>query len=325
MKLIVQIPCLNEEANLAQTLKEVPRIIPSIDRVEILVIDDGSTDRTALIAREHGADHIVRFTRRKGLAAGFMAGLDACLRLGADIIVNTDADGQYAGSDIPRLVAPILAGEADMVIGDRGVSQVRHFSWSKRRLQRIGSWVVRKVSGTRVPDTTSGFRALNREAALRMNIVSEFTYTLESIIQAGKKRLAVDHVPVTTRATRASRLFTSTWQYVKRSVATILRIYATYEPLKVFFVLGGLLFLGGLALGLRYSYFWCIGEVHGHVQSAVLSVLLLILGFQTLQWGVMADLIANNRKLIEDLLYRIRKHATDASANRETDTTGDQS
>jgi glycosyltransferase involved in cell wall biosynthesis len=307
MKLIVQIPCLNEEASLPDTLRAIPRQIPGVDAVEVLVIDDGSTDRTSAVAREHGADHVVRFPRRKGLAYGFMAGLDACLRLGADVIVNTDADNQYPGAEIPRLIAPILAGEADMVIGNRQVGEVAHFSWTKRRLQEVGSWVVRKVSGTDVPDTTSGFRALNREAALRINIVSEFTYTLESIIQAGKKRMAVAHVPIEARETRPSRLFASTFDYVKRSAATILRIYAMYEPFKVFVLLGSALLLGGAGLGLRYAYFWWLGEVRGHVQSAILSVLLLILGFQTLQWGVMADLIASNRKLLEDLLYRVRK------------------
>ncbi len=308
MKLIVQIPCLNEEQTLPETLASIPRCIPGVDKVEVLVVDDGSTDRSSAVAREHGADHVVRFTRRKGLAAGFMAGLDASLRFGADIIVNTDADNQYPNEEIPRLIAPILAGQADLVIGDRGVGEVEHFSWTKRRLQTIGSWIVRKVSSTRVPDTTSGFRALNREAALRINIVSEFTYTLESIIQAGKKRLAVAHIPITPRRTRPSRLFTSTWEYVKRSGSTIVRIYATYEPLKIFFMLGSTLFLAGLILGLRYAYFWWLGEIRGHLQSAILSVLLLILGFQTLQWGVMADLIANNRKLIEDLLYRLRRY-----------------
>jgi glycosyltransferase involved in cell wall biosynthesis len=316
MKLIVQIPCLNEEAALPQTLKSIPRTIAGIDAVEVLIIDDGSTDRTAEVARTHGADHVVRFTNTKGLAHGFMAGLDACLRLGADVIVNTDADNQYPGHEIPRLIAPILSGEADMVVGDRSVTEVAHFSWTKKRLQTLGSWVVRKVSGTGVPDTTSGFRALTREAALRINIVSEFTYTLESIIQAGKKKLAVAHLPVETRETRPSRLFGSTWEYVKRSGATILRIYAMYEPFKVFVLLGTALLTAGTVLGLRYAYFWWIGEVRGHVQSAVLTVLLLILGFQTLQWGIMADLIASNRKLIEDVLYRVRRMELDRPENR---------
>ena len=307
MKLIVQIPCLNERETLPATLAAIPRTIPGIDAVEVLIVDDGSTDGTSEVARAHGADHVVRFTRRKGLAAGFMAGLDACLRLGADIIVNTDADNQYPGHQIPELVAPILRGEADMVVGDREVMGVAHFSWTKRRLQGLGSWVVRKVSGTTIGDATSGFRALNREAALRINIVSEFTYTLESIIQAGKKKMAVAHLPIASAETRQSRLFGSTWEYVKRSGATILRIYAMYEPLKVFVLIGGALLAAGLALGLRYAYFWALGDIRGHLQSAILSVLLLILGFQTLQWGIMADLVASNRKLLEDLLYRVRK------------------
>ena len=307
MKLVIQIPCLNEEATLPETLASLPRQLPGIDEIEVLVIDDGSSDRTAEVAQASGADHVLRFRRRKGLAAGFMAGLDTSLRLGADVIVNTDADNQYPAEAIPQLIQPILDGEADMVVGDRGVGDVAHFSWTKRRLQMAGSWVVRKVSGTSVPDTTSGFRALNREAALRINIVSEFTYTLESIIQAGKKRLAVTSRPVTARETRPSRLFSSTGDYVKRQAAAILRIYAMYEPFKIFLILGGTLLLGGFGLGLRYAYFWWLGEVRGHFQSAMLSVLLLILGFQTLQLGIVGDLIASNRKLLEDLLYRVRK------------------
>jgi glycosyltransferase involved in cell wall biosynthesis len=307
MKVIVQIPCLNEEQFLPQTLAGIPRRIDGVESVQVLVIDDGSTDRTSEVARAHGADHVVRFSKRRGLAQGFMAGLDASLKLGADVIVNIDADNQYDGAEIPRLIAPILEGRAEMVVGDRGVSEVAHFSWTKRRLQTLGSWVVRKVSGTGVPDVTSGFRALTREAALRIYIVSEFSYTLDSIIQAGKKHLAVAHLPISAQQTRPSRLFGSTWEYVKRSGATILRIYAMYEPFKVFILLGSALFGAGLLLGLRYAYFWWLGDIRGHLQSAILSVLLLILGFQTLQWGIMADLIASNRKLLEDLLYRVRK------------------
>ena len=307
MKLIVQIPCLNEEETLPETLASIPRTIPGVDVVEVLVIDDGSSDRTSEVARQHGADHIVRFTRRKGLAAGFMAGLDAALRLGADVIVNTDADNQYPAAEIPRLVAPILAGQADMVVGDRGVGEVGHFSWTKRRLQWLGTWVVRKVSGAPVVDATSGFRALTRDCALRINIVSEFTYTLESIIQAGKKKLAIAHLPIEARETRPSRLFSSTWDYVKRSAATILRIYAMYEPLKVFLILGLTLLAAGGGLGLRYAWFWWQGDVRGHLQSALASAVLLIFGVMTLQWGILADVVAANRKLLEDLLYRVRK------------------
>jgi glycosyltransferase involved in cell wall biosynthesis len=307
MKLVVQIPCLDEEETLPEALASIPRRIEGVDEVAVLVVDDGSSDRTSEAARAHGADHIVRFPRQKGLAYGFMAGLDASLRLGADIIVNTDADNQYPGAQIPALIAPILRGEADLVIGDRGVGEVEHFSWTKKRLQKVGSWVVRKVSNTEVPDTTSGFRAITREAALRLNIVSEFTYTLESIIQAGKKRLAIVSVPIASKATRPSRLFASTFEYVKRSAATIVRIYAMYEPFKLFILLGAALLAAGFALGLRYAWFWWQGEVRGHLQSAILSVLLLILGFQALQWGILADLIASNRKLLEDLLYRVRK------------------
>lgn len=338
MKLVVQIPSLNEEASLPQTLRDIPRSIPGVDVVEVLVIDDGSSDRTSEIARQHGADHVVRLTRRKGLAFGFMAGVDASLRVGADIIVNTDADNQYPGHDIPRLIAPILAGQADLVVGDRGVAEVMHFSWAKRHLQMLGSWVVRKVSGTEVPDTTSGFRAMTREAALRINIVSEFTYTLESIIQAGKKKLAIAHLPIDARPTRPSRLFGSTFEYVKRSAATIVRIYAMYEPFKVFILAGSAMFGAGLLLGLRYAWFWWNGAVRGHYQSAMLSLLLLILGFLTLQFGLLADLIASNRKLIEDLLYRVRKaelvtgslpphieprHAPDPAAPAQATTTPD--
>jgi glycosyltransferase involved in cell wall biosynthesis len=316
MKLVVQIPCLDEEKTLPETLASIPRQIPGVDEVVVLVIDDGSHDRTSAVAREHGADHIVRFARHKGLAYGFMAGLDASLMLGADVIVNTDADNQYPGDQIPALIAPILEGKADLVIGDRGISEVAHFSWTKRRLQEVGSWVVRKVSNTEVPDTTSGFRAMTRETALRLNIVSEFTYTLESIIQAGKKRLAIASLPIRSRETRESRLFASTFEYVKRSGATIVRIYAMYEPFKLFTLLGGLLLFLGTALGLRYAFFWWHGDVRGHLQSAILSVLLLILGFQALQWGILADLIASNRKLLEDLLYRVRKAETSGESRR---------
>jgi len=307
-KLVIQIPCYNEEASLEATLRELPRQVPGFDAVEVLVIDDGSTDRTAEIARRAGADHILRFPNNRGLARAFIAGLDACLRLGADVIVNTDGDNQYSGADIVHLVRPIVDGAADMVVGDRDPRNVRHFGLPKRLLQYYGSWVVRQLSGTRVPDATSGFRALSREAALRLNVLSDFTYTLETIIQAGKKKLPVTHVPVTSReARRNSKLFSSTWSYVKRSAATILRIYALYEPLKVFSYVGGVLILAGSAIGVRFLYFYAIGRGSGHVQSLLLTTILVIIGFFTVLVGMMADLIGGNRALLEDVLYRLRR------------------
>ena len=306
-KLIIQIPCLNEADTLPQTLRDLPRRIEGVDVIEVLVVDDGSRDGTAEVARQHGVAHIVRFRRHKGLAAAFMAGIDAALKLGADFIVNTDADSQYSGADIPKLLAPVLDGSADIVIGDRNIADLAHMSRSKRWLQRFGSWVVRQVSNTQVPDTTSGFRAYTREAALRMTIVSDFSYTLESIIQAGKRRMAIAHVPITSNPkTRSSRLFDSVFAYVKNSAATIVRIYAMYEPLKVFTYIGVTVFAVGLAVSVRFLVYWVMNEGAGHVQSLVLSAVLLIVGFQILLIGLLADVISGNRKLIEDLLYRVR-------------------
>jgi glycosyltransferase involved in cell wall biosynthesis len=309
-KLIIQIPCLNEAATLPATLADLPKSIPGIDVIESLVVDDGSRDGTADVARACGVDHVVRMTRNKGLAAAFAAGIDASLKRGADYIVNTDADNQYAGHDIPKLLAPLIRGEADIVIGDRNIAELEHMSWRKRQLQRLGSWVVRQVSNTTVPDTTSGFRAYTREAALRMTIVSEFSYTLETIIQAGKKRMAIAHVPVVTNPrTRESRLFDSIFSYIKRSSATIVRIYAMYEPLKVFTYIGMVLFSLGLALVVRFLYQYFTDFTGGgrYVQSLIISAVLMILGFYTALIGLVADLISANRKLLEDLVYRIRK------------------
>jgi glycosyltransferase involved in cell wall biosynthesis len=306
-KLIIQIPCLNEAATLPGTLADLPRVVAGVDVVEVLVVDDGSRDGTADVAQSCGADHVVRLRRNKGLAAAFMAGIDASLKAGADFIVNTDADNQYAAHEIPRLLAPLLSGEADIVIGDRNIAELRHMSWRKRQLQQLGSWVVRQVSNTSVPDTTSGFRAYTREAALRMTIVSEFSYTLESIIQAGKKRMAIAHVPVETNPrTRNSRLFDSVFSYIKRSAATIVRIYAMYEPLKVFTYIGLVVFGVGFVGFLRFVYYFFQGEAGRHLASLIATGVLMMIGFQILVIGLIADMISGNRKLLEDLLYRVR-------------------
>lgn len=311
-KLIIQIPCLDEAATLPATIADLPRHIPGIDCVEYLIVDDGSTDDTVRVARELGVDHILSFPRRRGLASAFMAGIDACLRLGADYIVNTDGDNQYCGGDVPALLGPLLRGEADMVIGDRNVQALDYMSPGRKVLQRIGSWVVRQMSNTRVPDTTSGFRAYSREAALRMTIVSEFSYTLESIIQAGKRRMAIAHVPIrTNHRTRPSRLFKSVRQYLLQSGSTIVRIYTMYEPLKVFTSIGGLTLLAGLVTSARFVYYYVTEGGAGHVQSLLLAAVLLIVGFQVMLMGLLADVISANRKLLEDLLYRAR--ASDAS------------
>jgi len=308
IKVVIQIPCFNEEETLPATVADLPRHLDGVETVEYLVVDDGSRDRTAEVAREAGVQHVIRFTNNKGLARAFMAGIDYALSVGADVIVNTDADNQYMGKDIELLVRPILEGKADMVIGDRKPDTIAHFSPVKRRLQRWGSWVVRQLSGTEVPDTTSGFRAYSREAALRMNVVSDFTYTLETIIQAGKQSVAIDHVAIRTNPMlRKSRLYRSMAGYVKRSAATILRVYTMYEPLKMFSYAGAVVFLVGLIPGVRFVYLYFTEGAAGHIQSLILSAVLVILGFQIFVLGVVADLIAANRKLIENVLYRVRK------------------
>ncbi len=307
MKLIIQIPCLNEAGTLPETLAEIPQHIEGVDEIEILLLDDGSTDGSAEVARQHGVDHIVRSTRSRGLAATFKAGIDAALELGADIVVNTDGDNQYPGSAIAALVGPILRGEADMVVGDRQVASVEHFSFTKKKLQTLGSWVVRQVSGTDVPDTTSGFRAFTRQTAQRLNLVSDYTYTLETIIQAGKKKLAIAHVPIEARQTRPSRLIRSNWDYVKRSASTIIRIYAMFEPLKFFSYVSAAFIVPGIFLGLRYLYFReVLGEGQGHIQSVVLAGVFLILGFMIFLIGLVADINASSRRLLEEVLYRQR-------------------
>jgi glycosyltransferase involved in cell wall biosynthesis len=308
MKLIVQIPCFNEETTLPGTLADLPRSLDGFDAVEWLVVDDGSTDRTVEVAREHGVHHIVRLTSNRGLAAAFQAGLDACLKLGADVIVNTDADNQYYGGDVERLVQPILAGHADMVIGDRETDEIEHFSPLKKWLQRVGSAVVRRASGTDVPDTTSGFRAYNREAALQLQVVSKFTYTLESIIQAGKMLVALDHVPVrTNEQTRPSRLFPSMWSYVRRNGLSIFRIYALYEPLRVFLAAAGLVALIGAVIWIRFLWFFFSGEGEGHIQSLILGSTLFIVAVQLGALGVLGDILAGSRVLQQRILERVRR------------------
>ena len=309
MKLIIQIPCFNEELTLPSTLADLPREIQGVDQVEWLVIDDGSTDRTVEVAREHGVRHVVRLTNNRGLAAAFQAGLDASLKLGADIIVNTDADNQYFGGDIPKLVQPILDGHADMVTGDRETDQIEHFSPLKKRLQRLGSAVVRRASGTNVPDTTSGFRSYNREAALQMQVVSKFTYTLESIIQAGKMLVAVDHVPIRTNdKTRESRLFPSMSSYVRRSTASIFRIYAMYEPLRVFLAAAALVALVGAVIWLRFLYFFFFSDnPGGHIQSLILGSTMFIVAVQLAALGVIGDILAGTRVLQQRVLERVRR------------------
>ena len=308
MKLIIQIPCFNEEQTLPATLRDLPREVSGIDTVEWLVIDDGSTDRTVEVAREGGVDHIVRLTNNRGLAAGFQAGLDACLKLGADVIVNTDADNQYVGADISKLVAPILEGTADMVVGDRETDRIEHFSPVKKLLQRWGSAVVRRASDTNVPDTTSGFRAYNREAALQIQVVSKFTYTLESIIQAGKMLVAVDHVSIRTNPkTRESRLFPSTAAYVRRNGVSIFRIYALYEPLRLFMAAAAITALVGLVIWARFLWYFIDGRGGGHIQSLILGSTLFIVAVQFVALGILGDVLAGSRVLQQRILERVRR------------------
>ncbi len=309
MKLIIQIPCLNEEDQLAATVVDLPRTVPGVDEVEYLVIDDGSTDRTIEVAREAGVHHIVKLTNNKGLAFAFQAGLDASLKLGADVIVNTDADNQYAASDIASLVAPIVDHQADMVVGDRDVMSIDHFSPVKKRLQKLGSWVIRQASDTDVPDATSGFRAYNREAALRLTVVSKFTYTLESLIQAGKSLVAVTHVRVSTNPkTRESRLFPSMWTYIRRNMGSIFRIYTGYEPLQIFSLLAVVLGVGGLLAWTPLLWDWAVhGDRSGHLQSVIFGAVLLLASLQVFALGVIADLVAANREVTQRALERVRR------------------
>jgi glycosyltransferase involved in cell wall biosynthesis len=317
MKLIIQIPAFNEEGTLAQALRDIPRKIEGVTSVETLVIDDGSTDKTAEVARKAGATHVLQLRTHRGLSAAFVAGIDAALRLGADIIVNTDADNQYAAADIARLVAPIARGSADVVIGDREVASSPHMSSFKRLLQRVGSWTVGKASGLSVSDVTSGFRAFSREAAMQINVFNPFTYTLETVIQAGNRNLGVQSVAVRTNApTRPSRLYQGMGTYLRKSMATIFRIYTVYRPLKTFFAIGSLLMFFGVALGARFLWFYFQGDRSGHIQSLILAAVFLVTGFQTWLIALVSDLIAVNRRLTEDVLIRVKKLESPEKARR---------
>ncbi len=307
-KLIIQIPCYNEEETLPKTFVDLPKQIEGIDEIEYLIINDGSIDRTVEVARELGIQHIVNFKKNKGLARAFMAGLDACLHLNADIIVNTDADNQYCGADIEKLVQPILQGKADLVIGERPIDEIEHFSWRKKKLQHIGSWIVQIASNSNIPDSTSGFRAMSREAALRMNVINEQTYTLETIIQAGRSKTAMTFVPIRTNPqTRESRLFKSIRSYVKRSSTVIIRSFMMYKPLRFFGLLGAIFFFLGVCLGIRFLFFLLLNNGGGHIQSLILASIFIIIGTLVCIISLLADLIGANRKLLEDIQYRIRK------------------
>lgn len=308
MKLIIQIPCYNEAQTLEIALNDLPKKIDGIDEIEYLIINDGSKDNTVEVAKNWGVHYVVNFKRNKGLAKGFMAGLDACLRHGADIIVNTDADNQYCGEDIEKLVRPILDGESDIVIGERPIDNTEHFSPLKKRLQHFGSWVVRKASKTDIPDAPSGFRAYSREAALRMNVINEYTYTLETIVQAGRNKMACTSVPIRTNGElRPSRLFSSMFGYVKKSMLTIVRAFMMYRPLYFFTIIGSILSFIGVAIGIRFIYFFIIDGGRGHTQSLILASMMIILGVMTGIVGLQADIISGNRKLLEDIQYHVRK------------------
>jgi glycosyltransferase involved in cell wall biosynthesis len=307
-KLIIQIPCRNEEATLGLTLNVLPRSLPGVNIVERLIVDDGSTDQTIQVARAHGVDHVVALPRHQGLAKAFMAGLDASLKAGADIIVNTDADNQYCADDIPKLIAPILKGSADIVIGARSIGEVTHFSPVKKSLQKLGSWVVRLASRTDIPDAPSGFRAISRNAAMQLHVFNEYTYTLETIIQAGQKSMAITSVPIRTNPySRPSRLYKNIPTYLQRQVSTIVRIFMTYRPFRFFAVPGILLLISGLLISLRFLYFYFTAGGVGHVQSLMLSSLLMGAGFFLVVVGLLADLIAVNRNLLERLDWKMQQ------------------
>ena len=308
MKLIIQVPCYNEAETLKIALDALPKQIDGVDTIEYLIINDGSQDNTVEVAKEWGVQHIVNFKQNRGLAKGFMAGLDMCLRNGADIIVNTDADNQYCGDDIEKLIAPILEGKADIVIGERPIDQTAHFSWLKKKLQHFGSWVVRKASNTDIPDAPSGFRAYSREAAMQMNVVNEYTYTLEQIVQAGRTKIAITSVPIRTNdELRPSRLFSSMFGYVKKSMLTIIRAYLMYKPMRFFIGLGFIPFLIGLAIGIRFIVLLCMGGGQGNVQSLILCSMLILIGVMIWVVGLLADVMAANRKILQEIQQKVRE------------------
>lgn len=317
MKLIIQIPCYNEEESLPKTLSELPREVEGFAKVEWLVINDGCTDRTVEIARQYGVDHIIYFNKNKGLASAFMEGIKNSLKLGADVIVNTDADNQYNSEDIPKLTRPVIEGRADIVIGSRPIEQIKHFSPLKKLLQKLGSHTVRMVSNTNVADAPSGFRAFSKEAAMRLNVFSKYTYTLETIIQAGEKNMSIISVPVRVNEDlRKSRLIKSLGCYIKTSILTLLRFFAVYNPFKYFILIGFALFIPGFLIGLRFLYFFLQGDGNGHIQSLILSAVLLGMGFQTILVAFLADLLAVNRKILEEIQYKLRKLENETSKTK---------
>ena len=318
MKLIIQIPCYNEAETLEIALNDLPKQINGIDEIEYLIINDGSKDNTVEVARNWGVNHVVSCNRNKGLAHGFMAGIDACLRNGADIIVNTDADNQYVGEDIEKLVRPILEGKTDIVIGERPIDTTEHFSPLKKKLQHLGSWTVRKASNTDIPDAPSGFRAYSRDAAMRLNVTNEYTYTLETIVQAGRNKIAMTSVPIRTNAElRPSRLFNSMMGYVKKSMITIIRAYMMYSPLKTFTIISLVPFLIGLGIDIRYLVYMFMGQGNGHVQSLILGSTLIMTGVMVFAMGLLADLMAKNRRILEDIQYHVRKMDYDGIKKKE--------
>ena len=323
MKLIIQIPCYNEAETLEIALNDLPKHIDGVDEIEYLIINDGSKDNTVEVAKRWGVNYVVNFKQNKGLAKGFMAGLDACLRNGADIIVNTDADNQYVGKDIAKLIQPILDVKADMVVGERPIDETEHFSPLKKKLQHFGSWVVRKASRTDIPDAPSGFRAYSREAAMRMNVVNEYTYTLETIVQAGRNKMAITSVPIRTNGElRPSRLFNSMMGYVKKSMLTIIRAFLMYRPLMFFTTLGSIMGLIGAGIGIRFLCYWFAGTGAGHIQSLILASMMIILGVMTIIVGLQGDIIAANRKLLEDIQYHVRKLDYDSECRSASEEDG---